>query len=161
MSEYEIIRFETNPIALRNKDESFYPNSKYWNQLYNISKTYLLSKHYFPEGHSKNDMFIDQMNVPQILKKCRLRSMPIALEENKRIKTAYIRPAGDINGRNVIPKYIMVSAKYVLLDAQKTENVETLKIVEYNRLNTLKNGRRVKIYSVQIYNSRQKVVLAE
>ncbi|CAI8305924.1 MAG: Uncharacterised protein [Flavobacteriaceae bacterium] len=157
-NKYKIIRFKTNPINLERR-ESYMPNSKYWNKLYEICKLYSNAKRLgINYENQTDDTFIKMMNTPTVLRNCNLMYLPISLDASKFIETEKIFPYVDSLVKRSKPQYLMLSKQYVLIDYKKQGDIESLTVVEYKRLEALLNNKRVKEYNIEVKYSDLEII---
>ncbi|PHR71871.1 MAG: hypothetical protein COA67_05635 [Lutibacter sp.] len=158
--EYKIIQFETKPIAVRGKMESFMPNSKEWNKLNRICKTYVETKNL--PGDIKIDIdeniFLKELNEPKIMRNCGLNTLNVRLKGKEFIETEIVKPAGRKVGKKIYPEIIKVSKKYILIESKKIENRNFLKIAKFKRLSALENEKSVQFYDIEFEDSELKII---
>lgn len=161
--DYKTIRFQSKPITLRRRYESYLPNSRYWNELSSLCYTFQELKE-FNDLHKVHDpdnfkeKIIESINIPQILVNCQLNNFPFRIGSGKYIETDKIIPTGEKNGRKIIAQYYLISKKYILLDKTFNGNSEYLKIIEFKRLDALRKNQRVKIYDIEVKNSQLEII---
>jgi hypothetical protein len=158
--EYKIIQFETKPIPVRGKMESFMPNSKEWSKLNMICKTYVESKNLPGELNLDIDenIFLKEINDPKMMRNCGLNNLNIRLKGKEFIETEIVKPAGKKIGKKVYPEIIKISKKYILVEAKKVENRNFLKIAKFKRLSALENEKPVQIYDLEFDDSELKII---
>ncbi len=157
---YKIIQFETKPIRIVERKSSIFPADKYWNKLHMICKTYAQTKN-LPGDRELNiddSIFLKEMNTPTILRNCGLNNFGKILKGKEFLETDYIKPVGEKNGKKIYPQYIKISKKYILIESEKIDNLEKLKIAKLSRLTALMNNKPVQIYDIEIKNSVLKII---
>lgn len=132
--------------------KSIFPNSKYYNKLFNALE--IFSKHKSLEAKINEKKFSDipifeitkkEINNVFILNNCNLINFPIKMNGTKFVENEYIEPFWNENITKKYQAYIMVSKPYILLESQN--NVENeIHIIEYKRLIAYLEKKPVKVY---------------
>lgn len=164
--DYQIIRFHSKPFTLQKKYESYHSNSKYWNELSSLCTTYLKLKELnetqnFVSREKIDNIIIDGINDLKIIFNCGLSNFPFQIGSGKFIETELLKPCGEKQGQRIIPQYYLVSKKYILLEYRSENNSEYLKVADFKRLEALQNNKRVKLYDIEIQDSKIKIIEEE
>lgn len=161
MDNYKIIHFESNPIRIKKINNTlFSPNAKFKNKLHSICDIYVKSNFYLKPDNSDIEVYKSEMNKPIIMRNCGLNYMKgLRLENIKFVETDYIYPSGKMVSKKAEAYYNMVSIKYVMLDYNKEENIEYVKLIKYSRLDAYIKGNNVKKYNLKVNNDNYKVII--
>lgn len=164
--DYQVIRFHSKPFTLQKKYESYHPNRKYWNELSSLCTTYLKLKEFnetqnLVSREKIDNIITDSINDPKIIFNCGLSNFPFQIGSGKFIETELLKPCGEKLGRRITPQYYLVSKKYILLEYRSENNSEYLKIADFKRLEDLQNNKRVKLYDIEIHDSKVKMIKEE
>lgn len=148
--EEKIVRIKTSP-KIAYKRNSIFPESRYYNKLYNNLSLYTKAKNIgrkFNDIRLLNDektfeLFKNEINDIFIKIQCKLHNLPIKLYGNKYIETDFLEPYWDKYCIEKSPKYVIISKKYILLNIDEAYN-----IIEYRNWQSHKEGKKVKIYKL-------------